>query len=146
MFTIEDTLPLWSFCFFLMAPGSYLLRSTCFVRCGDDAPATSVPRYTTSCSQCTDDSRRSSRAHIEPHSTSFVACSVLGSRGTTATQICKSSTSACLVAVVFTLNRSFYPTTTAVHPVSFLILHSREIPGTNSVVSEREKPNAKESR
>ena len=28
--------------------------------------------------------------------------------------------------VVFTLNRSFYPTTPAVSPVSFLILHPRE--------------------
>ena len=31
------------------------------------------------------------------------------------------------VVVVFTLNRSFYPTTSAVPPVSFLILHPREI-------------------
>ena len=32
-----------------------------------------------------------------------------------------------VVVVVFTLNRSFYPTTSAVPPVSFLILHPREI-------------------
>ena len=32
-----------------------------------------------------------------------------------------------VVAVVFTFNRSFYPTTSAVPPVSFLILHPREI-------------------
>ena len=32
-----------------------------------------------------------------------------------------------VVVVVFTSNRSFYPTTSAVHPVSFLILHPREI-------------------
>ena len=31
------------------------------------------------------------------------------------------------VVVVFALNRSFYPTTSAVHPVSVLILHSSEI-------------------
>ena len=51
-----------------------------------------------------------------------------------------------VVVVVFTLNRSFYPTTSAVLPVSFLILHPREIPGTNYVVTVREKPNAEESR
>ena len=32
-----------------------------------------------------------------------------------------------VIVVVFTLNRSFYPTTPAVHPVSVLILHPREI-------------------
>ena len=32
-----------------------------------------------------------------------------------------------VVVVAFTLNRSFYPTTSAVPPVSFLILHPREI-------------------
>ena len=32
-----------------------------------------------------------------------------------------------VVDVVFTLNRSFYPTISAVPPVSFLILHPREI-------------------
>ena len=31
-----------------------------------------------------------------------------------------------VVVVVFTLNRSFYPTTSAVPPVSFLILHPRD--------------------
>ena len=31
------------------------------------------------------------------------------------------------VVVVFTLNRSFHPTTSAVTPVSFLIVHPREI-------------------
>ena len=36
-------------------------------------------------------------------------------------------TAAVVVVVVFTLNRSFYPTTPAVPPVSFLILHPREI-------------------
>ena len=41
-----------------------------------------------------------------------------------------------VVVVVFTLNRSFYPTTSAVLPVSFLILHPREIPGTNYVVTD----------
>ena len=30
-----------------------------------------------------------------------------------------------VVVVVFKLNRSLYPTTSAVHPVSVLILHSR---------------------
>ena len=34
---------------------------------------------------------------------------------------------AVVVFVVFTLNRTFYPTTSAVHPVSVLILHPREI-------------------
>ena len=50
--------------------------------------------------------------------------------------------------VVFTFNRSFYPTTSAaVPPVSFLILHSRET-CTNYVVRQwdREKPYAKDSR
>ena len=32
-----------------------------------------------------------------------------------------------IVVVVFTLNRAFYPTSSAVHPVSVLILHPREI-------------------
>ena len=32
-----------------------------------------------------------------------------------------------VVVVVFTLNRSFHPTASAVTPVSFLILHPREI-------------------
>ena len=32
-----------------------------------------------------------------------------------------------IVVVAFTLNRSFYPTTSAVPPVSFLILHPREM-------------------
>ena len=32
-----------------------------------------------------------------------------------------------VVVVVFTSNRSFYPTASAVPPVSFLILHPREI-------------------
>ena len=45
--------------------------------------------------------------------------------------------------VVFTLNSSsFYPTTSAVPSVSFLILHPRDTintRGTNSVVSEAEK-------
>ena len=36
--------------------------------------------------------------------------------------------------VVFTLNCSFYPTTSAVPPVSFLILHPRD---TNSVVTRQ---------
>ena len=40
-----------------------------------------------------------------------------------------------VVVVVFTLNRSFYPTTSAVPP-AFLILHPREIPGTNFVVRQ----------
>ena len=35
--------------------------------------------------------------------------------------------SALVAVVVFTLNRSFYPTTLAVPPVSFLILRPREI-------------------
>ena len=49
------------------------------------------------------------------------------------------------VVAVFTLNRSMYPATSAVPPVSFLILHPRD---TNYVVtdSQTEKPNAKESR
>ena len=33
-----------------------------------------------------------------------------------------------VAVVVFTLNRSFYPTTSAVPPMSYLILHPREIP------------------
>ena len=48
--------------------------------------------------------------------------------------------------VVLTSNRSFYPTTSAVPPVSFLIIHPRD---TNSVVTDSatEKPSvAKESR
>ena len=47
--------------------------------------------------------------------------------------------------VVFTLNRSFCPTTSA-PPVSFLI-HPREIPGTNYVVtdSETEKNRSRET-
>ena len=40
-----------------------------------------------------------------------------------------------VVVVVFTLNRSLYPTPSAVPPVSFLILHPRD---TNSVVTESE--------
>ena len=40
-----------------------------------------------------------------------------------------------VVVVVFTLNRSFYLTTSAVPPVSFLILHPKKIPGTNYVVT-----------
>ena len=40
------------------------------------------------------------------------------------------------VVVVFTLNRSFYPTTSAVPPVSFLILHPRD---KNSVVTVSQK-------
>ena len=51
-----------------------------------------------------------------------------------------------VVVVVFTSNRSCYPTASAVPPVSFLILHPRE---TNSVVTDssgREKVNANDSR
>ena len=51
-----------------------------------------------------------------------------------------------VVVVVFTLNRSFYPMTSAIPAVPVLILHPREIPGTNYVVTVREKPNAEESR
>ena len=40
------------------------------------------------------------------------------------------------MCVVFTLNRSFYPTTSAVQPVSVLILHPRD---TNSVVTQRQR-------
>ena len=36
-------------------------------------------------------------------------------------------TAVVVVVVVFTLNRSFYLTTSAVHPVSVLILHPTEI-------------------
>ena len=43
------------------------------------------------------------------------------------------------VCVVFTLNRSFYPTTSAVHPVSVLILHPREIQIMWSQTVETEK-------
>ena len=39
-----------------------------------------------------------------------------------------------VVVVVFTLNPFFYPTTSAVHPVSAPILHPRDIPGTNNSV------------
>ena len=39
------------------------------------------------------------------------------------------------VVVVFTLNRSFCPTTSAVPPMSFLILDPRD---TNSVVTDNE--------
>ena len=54
---------------------------------------------------------------------------------------------AVVVVVVFTFNRSFYPTTSAVTPVSFLTLHLREMPGTNSVVtdSETEKPESRKT-
>ena len=50
-----------------------------------------------------------------------------------------------VVVVVFTLNRSLYPTASAVPPVSFLILHPRD---TKAVVTdnETEEPNAKELR
>ena len=41
------------------------------------------------------------------------------------------------MCVVFALNRSFYPTTSAVPPVSVLILHPREI--TNYVVRLRQR-------
>ena len=41
-----------------------------------------------------------------------------------------------LKTVVFKFNRSFYPTTLAVPPVSFLILHPRD---TNYVVTDSEK-------
>ena len=44
-----------------------------------------------------------------------------------------------VVVVVFTLNRSFYPTTSAVPPVSVLILHPREIQFIWSQDSETEK-------
>ena len=45
-----------------------------------------------------------------------------------------------VVVVVFTLNRSFYPTTSAIPPVSFLILHPREIlRSTNYVVTDSER-------
>ena len=50
-----------------------------------------------------------------------------------------------VTAVVFTLNRSFYPATSAVPPVFFLILHPRETQIMWSQ-TETEKPNAKESR
>ena len=40
------------------------------------------------------------------------------------------------VVVVFTLNRSFYPTTSVVPPVSLLILHPRD---TNSAVTVRQR-------
>ena len=50
-----------------------------------------------------------------------------------------------VVVVVFKLDRSFYPTTSAVPPVSFLILHPRETQIMWSD-SETEKSNAKESR
>ena len=49
------------------------------------------------------------------------------------------------VVVVFALNHSFYPTTSAVPPVSFVILHPREVHILWSQW-DREKPNAKESR
>ena len=43
-------------------------------------------------------------------------------------QIHRNSGHNVVIAVVFTSNRSFYPTTSsAVHPVSVLILHPREI-------------------
>ena len=49
------------------------------------------------------------------------------------------------IVVVFTLNRSFHLTTSAVPPVSFLILHPRyKFCGHRQW--DREKPNAKESR
>ena len=41
----------------------------------------------------------------------------------------------CVVAAAFTLNRSFYPTTSAVYPVSVLILHPRD---ANYVVTDCE--------
>ena len=52
-----------------------------------------------------------------------------------------------VVIVVFTLiNRSFYPTTSAVHPVSFLILHPREIQIMWSQTVKTEKHQTKKSR
>ena len=48
--------------------------------------------------------------------------------------------------VVFTLNPSFYPTPSAVPPVSFLILHPRAITSAAVTDSETEKPNAIDSR
>ena len=50
------------------------------------------------------------------------------------------------VAFVFSLNRSFYPTTLVVHPVSLLILHPREIPGTDFVVTAVRQRKTKKSR
>ena len=50
------------------------------------------------------------------------------------------------VAFVFSLNRSFYPTTLVVHPVSLLILHPREIPGTDFVVIAVRQRKTKKSR
>ena len=44
-----------------------------------------------------------------------------------------------VVVVVFTLNRSSYPTTSAVPPVSFVILHPREIQISVVTDSETEK-------
>ena len=51
-----------------------------------------------------------------------------------------------LIVVVFTLNRYFYPTTSAEPPVSFLILHPRDIQITWSQTVRQRIPNAKESR
>lgn len=39
------------------------------------------------------------------------------------------------VCIVFTVSRSFYPTT-PLHPKSVPILHPREVPGTNFVVTD----------
>ena len=52
-----------------------------------------------------------------------------------------------VVVVVFTLNRYFYPTTLAVHPVSVLILHPREIQIMwSQTVRKRKNKIANESR
>ena len=55
-------------------------------------------------------------------------------------QICRVLYLVCIIrvlqTVVFTLNRSFYPATSAVLPVSFLILHPRD---SNSVVTVRQR-------
>ena len=51
-----------------------------------------------------------------------------------------------VVVVVFTLNRSFYPTTAAVHPVSVLIFYPREIQILWSQTVRQKKQKSLESR
>ena len=43
------------------------------------------------------------------------------------------------VVVVFTLNPSFYPTTSVIHPVSVLIIHPRKIEILLSQTAKQEK-------
>ena len=56
-----------------------------------------------------------------------ILCMALGTRMDGPQDAYRKTTVVVVVVVAFTLNRSFYSTTSGVHPVSVLILHAREI-------------------